>query len=159
MVVQFESIQKCTADHFWFIDSGVTQWISLCCLAKNQASCCLSVSRNDPVSSVVCIFYGLFGFGTMIVHFLTFIIEIGCFKDNNINAVSATGRVLHVVFLVCSDNFYLAFVSIHTQAKLTCKLLSFRYPDHKCCIISLDFFWIHLWNSSAGEIWRKSYHK
>ena len=99
MVVQFESIQKCTADHFWFIDSGVTQWISLCCLAKYQASCCLSVSRNDPVSSVVCIFYGLFGFGTMIVHFLTFIIEIGCFKDNNINAVSSFTRVLHVIFL------------------------------------------------------------
>ena len=74
-------------------------WILLCCVAKYRASSCLSVPRNDPVSCVVCILYGIFGFGTMIVHFLTSIIEIGCYKENGVYAVSATGRVLHVVFL------------------------------------------------------------
>ena len=74
-------------------------WILLCCVAKYRASSCLSVPRNDPVSSVVCILYGLFGFGTMIVHFLTVIIEIGCYKDDNNYAVSAFTRVLHVIFL------------------------------------------------------------
>ena len=74
----------------------------------------------------------------MIVHFLTVIIEIGCYKEN-IYAMSAFTRVLHVIIL-CVDNFHLAFFSIYTQAKLTCKLLPFRYLVHKCCVLSMDFF-------------------
>ena len=73
-------------------------WIFMYCFPKYRSEC-LSAPRHDPVSALVCILYGLFGFGTMIVHLLTVIIDIGCYKDNNIYAVSATGRVLHVVFL------------------------------------------------------------
>ena len=74
-------------------------WILLCCVTKYRASSCVSVPRNDPVSSLICILYGIFGFGTMVVHLLTVIIEIGCYKENNIYAVSAFTRVLHVIFL------------------------------------------------------------
>ena len=74
-------------------------WILLCCLAKYRASSCLSVPRNDPVSSVVCILYGIFGLGKLIIPFLIVIIEIGCYKEDSFDAVIALEWVLYIIYL------------------------------------------------------------
>ena len=74
-------------------------WILLCCLAKYRASSCLSVPRNDPVSSVVCILYGIFGLGKLIIPFLVVIIEIGCYKEDSFDAVIALECVLYIIYL------------------------------------------------------------
>ena len=99
MVVQLEQCTNALLIMLGLMLLSLLTWILLCCVVRYRASSCLSVPRNDPVSSLLCILYGFFGFGTMIVHFLTVIIEIGCYKDNNIYAVSAFTRVLHVIFL------------------------------------------------------------
>ena len=132
-------------------------WILLCCVAKYRSSSCLSVPRNDPVCSIVCILYGIFGLGKMINLFLIGIIQIGCYKQDGFDAVTALECVFYYIF-VCSDNFHLAFFSISVQAKFTYKLLSFRYLVHKCCVLSLEVFCKHLRNTSDGEKMGKSYH-
>ena len=70
-------------------------WILLCYVAKYRVSSCLSVPRNDPVSSVVCILYGLFGFGTKQFISSPLSSKLGVIKK----MVSTCTRVLHVIFL------------------------------------------------------------
>ena len=74
-------------------------WILLCCVAKYRSSSCLSVPRNDPVCSIVCILYGIFGLGKMINLFLIGIIQIGCYKQDGFDAVTALECVFYIIFL------------------------------------------------------------
>lgn len=86
-------------------------WAVLCVLAQYRTSKCLSTPRNDPVSSVVQIFYGVIGVGTMIVHLVNIIIDIICYRENQLllpvskipnnyfYIISAVGRSLQIMFI------------------------------------------------------------
>ena len=102
-------------------------WVVLCALAKYQTSRCLSTPRNDPVSTVVQIFYGVFGVGTMIVHLLNFIIDVRCYRENQLTLpefklqknyfymISSVGRALQILF-ICVQ-----FISIRSLSKFQLK--------------------------------------
>ena len=102
-------------------------WVVLCVLANYQSSRCLSTPRNDPVSTVVQILYGIFGVGTMIVHLLNFIIDVRCYRENQLTLpefklqnnyfymISSVGRALQIVF-ICVQ-----FISIRSLSKFQLK--------------------------------------
>ena len=89
-------------------------WILLCCVAKYRVSSCLSVPWNDPVSSVVCILYGLFGFGTKQFISSPLSSKLGVIKK----MVSTCTRVLHVIFLCVQIISIWRFSRFHPNKKI-----------------------------------------
>ena len=89
----------------------------------------------------------------MIVHFLTVIVEIGCYKEN-IYAMSAFTRVLHVIIL-CVDN------SIWRFSRFTLKRnLLVNYSLSVILFTNVVFFlWISFESAYGIVPQRKSYHK
>lgn len=91
---------------------SIFSWVTLCVLAKYQRKMYLGDQRNDPVSKLVHIFYGIFGVVTMIDQFLCIIVDINCYRQNEIELpanklkrnyfylISVIGRFIEIVFFL-----------------------------------------------------------
>lgn len=91
---------------------SIFSWVTLCVLAKYQRKVYLGDPRNDPVSKLVHIFYGTFGVVTMIDYFLCIIVDINCYRQNEIELpayklkrnyfylISGIGRFIEIVFFL-----------------------------------------------------------
>lgn len=91
---------------------SIFSWVTLCVLAKYQRKVYLGDPRNDPVSKLVHIFYGTFGVVTMINYFLCIIVDINCYRQNEIELpayklkrnyfylISGIGRFIEIVFFL-----------------------------------------------------------
>lgn len=87
-------------------------WVILCVLAKFQATVFLGDPRNDPLSKLVSILYGIFGVGTMIENLLCIIVDIICYRQNEIELpahklqqnyfylISVIGRFIEIAFFL-----------------------------------------------------------